>query len=61
MEGFITKQEGKLYKALNKLISDSVDDKGSPQKVTVEQLREAQKALTNYENYERIHRTRIMK
>lgn len=53
MEAFVTKQEEKLFKALDKLLCNNIDSIGLPKKATVKQLREAQKALTNYENYQR--------
>ena len=58
MEGFVTKQEEKLFKALDKLLCNNIDSIGLPKKATVNQLREAQKALTNYENYERSYRAK---
>jgi hypothetical protein len=53
MEAFITKQEAKLYKALQLLIHNSVDSIGLPKRATVKQLQKANKVLTDYENYER--------
>ena len=56
MEAFITKQEEKLYRALELLLHNSVDGVGLPKKATVKQLYKAQQALTNYEKYERKNR-----
>lgn len=53
MENFITKQEGKLYKALQNLLHNSVDKMGIPKRATVKQLTKAQKALLEYDEYER--------
>jgi hypothetical protein len=56
MTGFVTTQECKLFKALDKLLCNSIDGAGLPKKATVKQLKEAQKALTNYEKYEKKYR-----
>ncbi len=56
MEAFITKQEGKLFRALETLLTNSVDKVGLPKKATTKQLHKAQKALFNYEKYERENR-----
>ena len=53
MEAFTTKQEEKLFKALQTLLINSVDSVGLPKKATAKQLHMANKALTDYENYER--------
>lgn len=53
MEKFITKQEGKLYRALETLLNNSVDNDGLPKKATPKQLGKAQKALSEYNEYER--------
>jgi hypothetical protein len=59
MEAFITKQEAKLYKALQLLIHNSVDSIGLPKRATVKQLQKANKVLTDYENYERSVRAKV--
>lgn len=51
MEGFHTKQEQKLFRALQEILHHSVDRIGIPKAATVKQLRKAQLALTDYENY----------
>ncbi len=56
MEAFTTKQEGKLFKALEKLLSHSIDYDGSPKKATIKQLYKAQDALNNYLKYEKENR-----
>lgn len=53
MEQFITKQEAKLYAALDKLICNAISNDGVPKKPTAKQLFAAKKALTNYDKYER--------
>ena len=57
MEDFVTKQEGKLYKALQTLISNCVigsgEDIGRAKKPTIIQLRNASQAIYNYESYKR--------
>ena len=58
MEGFVTKQEEKLYRALDRLLCNSIDGGGYPKKATVKQLREADKALTKYRDYERKQRAK---
>lgn len=59
MQGFVTKQEEKLFKALDKLLCNNINSIGLPKKATVKQLKEAQKALNNYENYERRYQAKI--
>jgi len=56
MEAFITKQEKKLYKALQTLLTHSVDSIGLPKKATSKQLYKASKALNDYDKYQREHR-----
>jgi hypothetical protein len=58
MEAFTTKQEEKLFRALQTLLSNSVDSIGLPKKATVKQLHRANKALTDYENYEQNYRAK---
>jgi hypothetical protein len=53
MEAFVTKQEGKLFRALELLLHNSVDAIGLPKKATAKQLHKAQQALFDYENYAR--------
>jgi hypothetical protein len=52
MENFGTKREEKLYRALQKLLHNSVDMFGEPKRATVKQLKSAKQALTDYDNYE---------
>ena len=56
MEAFITKQEGKLFRALETLLTNSIDNVGLPKKATAKQLHKAQQALFDYERYERKNR-----
>lgn len=51
MEGFTTKQEGKLFRALQTLLGNSVDKIGLPKRATAKQLLKARQALTDYENF----------
>jgi hypothetical protein len=51
MEGFVTKQEEKLYRALQKLIENCITGTGLPKKPTAKQLRTAGDVLTKYEKY----------
>lgn len=50
MKNFATKQEQKLFIALQTLLHNSVDRIGLPKKATVKQLMKAKKALTDYAN-----------
>jgi hypothetical protein len=59
MEGFTTKQEEKLYRALQVLLHNSVDNTGRLKKVTPIQFMKASKALHNYEKYARVYRDRF--
>lgn len=59
MEQFVTKQEQKLYNALNKLLYNCIDMMGNAKKPTFKQLISAKKALTNYEKYEKEHNERL--
>lgn len=56
MEGFATKQEEKLFRALQSLLHNSVDKIGLPKKATIKQLMKAKRALTDYENFNKQHR-----
>lgn len=58
MEKFITKQEGKLFRALQQLLNNSIDAFGSPKKATPKQLKKATDALFAYEAYERDNRAK---
>jgi len=58
MEAFTTKQEEKLFRALQKLLYNSVDGIGMPKQATIKQLHKANQALTDYENYERKYRAK---
>lgn len=57
MEQFITKQEEKLFRALQTLLHHSVDSIGHPKKATIKQIHKATRALYDYEKYERNYRT----
>lgn len=50
-ESHTTKQEAKLYKALQTLLHNSVDNFGTPKLASVKQLKKAYKALTDYDNF----------
>ncbi len=56
MEDFTTKQEAKLFRALETLLTNSVDRIGLPKKATVKQLMKAKQALTDYENFKKRYR-----
>lgn len=56
MEDFTTKQEAKLFKALQTLLHNSVDRIGLPKKATAKQLMKAKQALIDYENFEKRYR-----
>ncbi len=60
MEGFTTKQEKKLYRAFETLLTNSVDFTGLPKKATIKQLRKAQDALFSYEDYIRKNRDKAV-
>ena len=59
MEKFVTKQEEKLFRALQTLIGNCVDSIGFPKKPTVTQLKKAGDALRNYEKYEQASNKRL--
>lgn len=58
MEFFVTKQEEKLFRALEKLLTNCIDNVGMPKRPTAKQLHKASKALTDYENYAREKRAK---
>jgi len=51
MEGFVTKQEEKLFRALQTLLGNCVDSVGLPKRPTAKQLKKADETLTKYEHY----------
>ncbi len=53
MEQFTTKQEEKLYRALQTLLASSITKKGLPKKASAAHLKKATKALSDYEKHQR--------